>query len=558
LASKIILYLKMKIMKKIPVIFSFIGLALLSACNKEKLNIVNPNSPTSASLLTESGIKSFALGLINRQLGNVTNAGSVNLLVVGLVHESTMGDETFQPYGNWGVRWSNQVYSVILPSGTTVINPFGVTQLESLKGFNSRQAGDRNAFLYTWFWAYNYIAQCNTLLTALDNPGLSLSGDAAAKKAVLKAWALWWKGCAYSRVGSLYIAGLKVDNAGVTNPNYVSSADMIIEANKTLDAAAAALNGITANADYTETFKSITASYNFPNDVLTPSMWAHSINTMKARNLIANKKTAVMTPADWTAVLALTNNGIVASDKVFKMGMTPDGVNDVSGNFAHPLALIGTNNEFNFVSERLIQEYKTGDARLAKNFTLRNLADRYAPNIRSRGLQFGTRWAVNNVEDGGLYATNNNAGSLPLFGSYEENALTAAEALINSAQIESGLALVDQVRSAQGAGIASVAGTSLTLAQAKEEVRRERRVSLFLRGTAFYDARRWGLTAPLSQGGGRTGAMVYLSASLIGGGVTVPDVRPCTMDYRYVDYFDVPLNELDFNSPSSTSVPVKN
>ena len=545
-------------MKKIPVIFSFIGLALLSACNKEKLNIVNPNSPTSASLLTESGIKSFALGLINRQLGNVTNAGSVNLLVVGLVHESTMGDETFQPYGNWGVRWSNQVYSVTLPSGTTVINPFGVTQLESLKGFNSRQAGDRNAFLYTWFWAYNYIAQCNTLLTALDNPGLSLSGDAAAKKAVLKAWALWWKGCAYSRVGSLYIAGLKVDNAGVTNPNYVSSADMIIEANKTLDAAAAALNGITANADYTETFKSITASYNFPNDVLTPSMWARSINTMKARNLIANKKTSVMTPADWTAVLALTNNGIVASDKVFKMGMTLDGVNDVSGNFAHPLALIGTNNEFNFVSERLIQEYKTGDARLAKNFTLRNLADRYAPNIRSRGLQFGTRWAVNNVEDGGLYATNNNAGSLPLFGSYEENALTAAEALINSAQIESGLALVDQVRSAQGAGIASVAGTSLTLAQAKEEVRRERRVSLFLRGTAFYDARRWGLTAPLSQGGGRTGAMVYLSASLIGGGVTVPDVRPCTMDYRYVDYFDVPLNELDFNSPSSTSVPVKN
>jgi hypothetical protein len=545
-------------MKKITIAFSFVGLLLLSACNKEKLNIVNPNSPTSESLLTESGIKSFALGLINRQLGNVTNAGTVNLLFVGLTHQSTMGDELFMPYGNWGVRWSNQVYSVTIPNGTTVVNPFGVTQLESLVGFNSRQAGDRNAFLYEWFWAYNYIAQCNTLLTALDNPGLSLTGDAAAKKAVLKAWALWWKGYAYSRVGSLYIAGLKVDNAGSTNPNYVSSADIITEANSTLDAAAAALNGITANDDYNATFKAITASYNFPDDILTPAMWAHSINTLKARNLIANKKTAAMTPADWAAVLALTNNGIVASDKVFRFGMTTDGVNDVSANFYHPVALIGTNNEFAFVSERLIQEYKTGDARLDANFTLRDLADRYSPNIRSRGLQFGTRWAVNNVEDGGLYATNNNGGNLALCGSYEENALTAAEALINTGQIESGLALVDQVRTFQGAGIAAVAGTGLTLAQAKEEVRRERRVALFLRGTSFYDARRWGVTAPVSAGGGRTGAMVYLSPSLLGGGATQPDVAPCTMDYRYVDYFDVPLNELDFNPPSSVSVPVKN
>ena len=546
-------------MKKITFAFSFISLLLLSACNKDKLNIVNPNSPTAESLLTESGINSFALGLINRQLGNVTNAGSVNLFVVGLVHESTMGDETFQPYGNWGVRWSNQVYSVTLPSGTTVVNPFGVTQLESLKGFNSRQAGDRNAFLYTWFWAYNYIAQCNTLLTALDDPKLSLSGDAATKKSVLKAWALWWKGYAYSRIGSLYIAGLKVDNAGITNPNYLNNKDIIVEANRNLDEAAILLNGITTvNADYTLTYKAITASYNFPNDVITPAMWLHSINTIKARNLIANKKTAVMTPADWTAVLALTNNGIAAADKVFKLGMTPDGVNDVSGNFSHPLALIGTNNEFNFVSERLIQEYKTGDARLSANFTLRDLADRYSPNIRSRGLQFGTRWAVNNVEEGGLYATNNNAGSLALYGSYEENALTAAEALINTSQIENGLALIDQVRTFQNARLAAVSGTGLTLVQAKEELRRERRVALFLRGTSFYDARRWGVTAPVSAGGGRVGGLVYLSPSLIGGGATAPDVRPATLDYRYVDYFDVPLNELDFNIPSATSVPVKN
>jgi len=549
----------MKIMKKISiVIYTIFGMLAFTSCNKDKLNIINPNSPTSASLLTESGINSFALGLINRQLGNVQNAGTSNLFMWGLVHESAMGDEIFMPYGNYGVRWSNQVYSVKIPNGTEVINPFGVTQLVSLQGFNSRQAGDRNAFLYEWFWAYNYIAQCNTLLAAVNNPALSLSGDAATKKAVLKAWALWWKGYSYSRVGSMYLAGLIINESGVTNPNYVSNAAMITEANKTMDEAVAALSGITANADYIATFKAITASYNSPNDVVTPSMWGRIVNTIKARNLLANKKVAAMTPADWASITSLTTNGIISGDKVFQFGMTPDGVNDVSANFQHLLALIGTGNEFTFVSERLIQEYKTGDARLAKNFTLRALTDRYPANIRSRGLQFGTRWAVNNVEDGGLYATNNNAGSLALCGSFEENSLMSAEALINTNQIEAGLVIVDRVRTAQGAGIAAVAGTGLNLAQAREEVRRERRVALFLRGTAFYDARRMGFTAPVSAGGGRANAMVYLPESLIGGGATVPDVRPCIMDYRYVDYFDVPLNEIDFNAPSSMSVPVKN
>lgn len=265
-----------------------------------------------------------------------------------------------------------------------------------------------------------------------------------------------------------------------------------------------------------------------------------------------------MAATDWNAVMALTANGIVASDKVFKFGMASDGNNDVTGSFFHPYVLVGTGQKFTYVSERLIQEFKPGDARLAANFTLLPIASRPPPNMRSRGLQFGTRWSVNNVEDGGKFATNNNAGSAALAGSYEENALMTAEALINTGKIENGLAIVDEVRTAQGAGIAAVAGTGLTQAQANAELRRERRVALFLRGTAFYDARRWGVTAPVADGGGRTGALVYLPTTLLGGGATEPDVRPCTMDYRYVDYFDVPLNELDFNAPSAIAVPVKN
>jgi starch-binding outer membrane protein, SusD/RagB family len=553
------LFLKFFIMKKRAILLSFIYLLFAAGCKKESLSIINPNAPTGASLLTESGIKSFALGIIQQQIGNVTNAGTVNLFMVALTHHSTMADEIIMSAGNFGGRWANQVYSVTPPlTGVPVVNPFGVTQLTSLKGFNSREAGDRNVFLYEWFWAYNYIGQCNQLLTALDNPALAFSGDAVTKKAILKAWALWWKGYACSRLGSIYIAGLIVNTAGITSHDYVSNTAIIEAANKTLDTAATVLNSITANADYEETYKAITASYNSPDDIITPEMWIHTINTIKARNIIANKKNTAMTATDWNAVMALTENGISAADNVFKFGMTADGVNDVSGNFFHPYALIGTGNEFTYVSERLIQEYKTGDARLAANFTLQPLSDRAPPNMRSRGLQFGTRWSVNNVEDGGKFATNNNAGSAALAGSYEENALMAAEALINTGQVENGLAIVDEVRTAQGAGVAAVAGTGLTQAQANTELRRERRVALFLRGTAFYDARRWGITAPVADGGGRTGALVYLPAALLGGGATEPDVRPCIMDYRYVDYFDVPLNELDFNAPSSIAVPVKN
>ncbi len=133
----------------------------------------------------------------------------------------------------------------------------------------------------------------------------------------------------------------------------------------------------------------------------------------------------------------------------------------------------------------------------------------------------------------------------------------AAEAKIRSGQdIDGGLALIDQVRMSQGAGLAAVSGTGLTQAQAIEELRRERRIGLFLRGLAFYDARRWGVIEPLSSGGGRTNAVVIVPGDLIGGSAAQP--LSCTMDYQYMDYWDVPLNELDFNTPGSGSVPVKN
>lgn len=527
-----------------------------ASCNKEKLKLINPNQPTPGlSLKSEAGVTNFALGIINKQLGNVINSGVTNLKAVADVHHSIMGDELFSPYGNWAMRWTNQVYKITLPNNSVVTNPFGVTQKTSLQGFNSRQAGDRNAFQYEWSFAYFYISQANILLQALESPDLTFSGDAATKKAALKAWALWWKGYAYSRIGSMYLAGIineKTD--GTTNGNYVDNQSIIVEANKNLDAAATALTGITANADYISIYKSITPSYNAPDDVVTPDMWKRQINTMKARNILVNKKADVMTPAEWAQIITLTNNGVQSGDKIFQQGMTADGNNDVAGSFFHLYVLVGTAQEFVLPSERLIQEYKPGDNRLTKNFYL-NPAP-YPANISSRGLQFGTRWAVKNIEDGGSFATNQNEGLLPAACSFEENVLMAAEALIRTGQIEQGLQKIDQIRNFQNAGIAAVAGTGLTQIQALEEHRKERRVALFLRGVAFYDARRWGVTAPASQGGGRSNAVVYLPATLLG--TANDEVRNCFMEYNYLDYFDVPLTEVDFNVPSAGSAPIKN
>ena len=536
---------------------AFILLLVFSACKKEKLNLLNPNLPTpTASLATEDGLKQFALGIITRSLANVPGEGITNIMTTTMVNHSIMGDEAFSPYGNWGFRWVDQVHKVTLPNGTVVVNPFGVKQQVSLQSFNSRAAGELNAFQYEWAYNYYFIAQANTLLKALENPDVVYTGDADTKRNTMKAWAQFWKAYSYSRIGSMYLAGI-INNdpgQGVTNNTFVTHDAIIAEANRVFDECLATLNSITRNASYDEVMTAIVATFNDNLNIVTPDMWKRQVNTYKARNLLVNKKVSAMTAADWNAISSLTDNGLVATDHYFKFGMTADGVTDLSNGFHHPLALIGTFQEFTFVSERLIQEYKTGDARLAKNFYLN--PSPYPANIRGRGLQFGTRWAVTNVEDGGTFATNNNQGFVPTATTYEENALMKAEALIRLGQINPGLAIVDQVRAFQNAGLAPVANTGLTQAQALEELRRERRVALFMRGVAFYDARRLGITAPAANGGGRANAWVYFPASTLG--TAGDEVRPTFMEYDYMDYWDVPQNELDFNVPPAGSPPVKN
>ncbi len=392
-------------------------------------------------------------------------------------------------------------------------------------------------------------------MQGLDNAALQFSGDAATKKALLTAWAYWWKGFAYSRIGSMYIAGVINNEAGTgfTSGNFVDHNAIITEANSNFDKAGAILSGLTETTDYDNVFKAIIPKFNLNTQIITPEMWIRQINTYKARNYLVNHKVATMTAADWTEVTNLATNGMIKGDYSFMFGMNAGGINDISRNFYHPFAIHSATRGFAWVSERFIQDFKPEDNRFTKNFKISA-----APivNLRARGIQFGTRWEVVDIEDGGSFSTRNSNGAISIGGTWEENTLTIAEAKIRTGDIEGGLALVDEVRDAQNAGLAHVAATGLSAAEALEEYRRERRIALYLRGVAFYDARRWGITGPASEGGGRANANILVPGDLIGS--TTATILPCFINYNFLDYWDVPQNELDFNVAEPGSSPVEN
>ena len=541
-------------------IFSLLVLVLtLTACKKSSLQLANPNNPTPLSLGTEAGIESFAQGIFAKWIADVPGEGSTNIMQIALMMHSNMGDEDFSPWANWGMRYSANVTSITLPApyNKTWVNPTGLSQKDILAANNSRKAGEANSTQYEWNVCNFMNIQANTLLLALDNPALKFSGDAFTKKGILKAWGYWWKGFAYSRLGSMYLSAIinNESGTGVTNGNFSDHKAVIIEGNSNFDKAAAILTTLTENADYDAVFKILVPSFNLNTKIVGPAMWIRQINTYKARNFLANSKVATMTSADWSAVSTLTAAGMVKGDNSFYFGMAAGAINDLSSNFYHPYAFHSAGNGFAWVSERLIQEFKPNDKRLASSYNIISAGP--VVNVRNRGIQFGTRYFVIDIENGGNYATDNSMGAVSIAGTWEENSLMIAEGKIRTgSDVEGGLTLVDAVRDAQGAGLNHVANTGLTLAQATEEFRIERRVALYLRGVAFYDARRWGVTTAVANGGGRAGANILVPGSLTGN--TSATIVPCLVDYNYVDYWDVPQNELDFNGAAVGSAPIKN
>src|SRR6202012_1956745 len=261
---------------------------LLGACKKSILQLNNPNSPTpQGSLPTEAGINAFAQGIFYKWIANQAGDGNLNYFDIAWYMESNMGDEDFTPYSNYGSRYPANIATITLPapSNTVVPHPSGFAPaLYILRSFNSRAAGDGNSIQYEWDCFYFVNSQANALLLALDNPALKLSGDAATKKKLLQAWAYYWKGYSYSKLGSMYIAAVIDDSPdsaaeGFTSGVYVPHDQVIDAANKNFDQAASIFASITENGDYDATFKAIIPTFNLPGNIITPAMWIRQIKS---------------------------------------------------------------------------------------------------------------------------------------------------------------------------------------------------------------------------------------------------------------------------------------
>ena len=262
---------------------------------------------------------------------------------------------------------------------------------------------------------------------------------------------------------------------------------------------------------------------------------------------IAKSSTTTMTASDWAAVLGYAKNGIKNGDIVFSGHSSSNNAVFSPGGGSVASLTTGTNTNTTFkISERFMQDFHPGDARVSNNFDM--LSTYFNPS-------FTTRYEL---IDGGNGAAGVNvygstaAGGIEVYiaGSYEENALMLAEANIMTGSIDAGLAYVDAVRTYMGAKVPAVAGTGLSQAQAMKELVQERRVALVFRGLSFYDLRRWGWIYAISNGGGSYGNTFVTSSGKV--------YTNTTIDYNFLDYWDVPADESVLNPPGAGSAATVN
>lgn len=535
-----------------------IGLLCMSfsigACKKQ-LDITNTNQPTPSSANSESGVVSLAQGSIYRN-------GFYDLKYTDGVYgrfwagatgfQELMGDIIGAEAANAFMNQIGCPNKVTLDNSTVVLNPSAInTQYALLRSINSNSQGGSNPTYYEWAYMYNMLTAANGVLDIAATTNFTGAG-AATKKATVQAWAYWWKGYAYARLGSIYYAGI-IQNANTasasTNGNYVTKEAIIAESNSNFDKAATAIAAAASATDYDAILGALIPEYlqMGKGGIFTPTMWLHNINTMKARNILVNTTKAAMSPAQWASVLSLVNNGITSSDFVFT------GRTDAAGDFlgttvADKAQSAGVATGTYKISERWVQDFRAGDKRKANNV-------RTLPSVgifnTDRGNVFNTRYSLTNGGSGlpGVIVYSNTAAGaneITLAGSYEENELMKAEALIQTSMVDAGVAAINNVRNYQGAGLTAL-GSGLTQAGAYEELRSERRIALAFKGLSFYDARRWEIIAPDNS---RTGAVVLSSSGVVNTNATV--------NYGYLDYWDVPDNELAYNPAAAGSAPVVN
>lgn len=541
----------------------FASIILLGgSCKKSELDVKNPNNPSPVDASTETGIKSLAVGAVYQNgfagISDSRYTGSFlgsNYFFLAPAYHDLMADVVSAEAAN---NITNQVGVpdyVIMDNGTKITNSAPAKSVVKIN--NSRTKAGLSMVYFEWAWMYYLNNACNGVLSLVDNT--TFTADADSKKNAIKAWCYFWKGYAYAHIGSIYYAGLIKDDYKAdlsTSNEYKSSTDMIAASNANFDKAIAALNAVTSTASFASVMGALIPSQCQvgKGGVLTTTMFIHNINTMKARNILVNKRVKDMTAADWTSILALTANGINSTDLVMtgRSAATNSFLSATGGS----VAALTTGNPASTtykMSERLIQDYPAGDKRLSGNYIV-------SPVYLNQkgGFTYSTRYRL--LDSGGLSKTYTSASltskvvgqyELYIAGTYEENELMKAEANIKLGNVALGLQSVDAVRTYQGAGVPAVSGVITDAVLAYEELRKERRVGLLFRQVSLYDARRWGVLDDISTGGGRTNCVVvdYITGALN---------TKATINYNFVDYWDVPDDETSLNPPSASSAPVKN
>jgi starch-binding outer membrane protein, SusD/RagB family len=538
------------------------------SCSKKELNVGNPNSPTVASDVTnESSLISYAKGAV--YINGFQSANAFNWLGSGYFslsygYSELLADMVSSTDANEIINTVNIPSYVTLDDGTKFPATPNQPNYQLLRVGNTRAAtaAGYNPLYYQWCNMYILNGACNTILATIPTVP-NLSPDAVS---TFEAWAYFWKGYAYSVIGTQYIAGLEVNTAGATNNNYVIRDSIINQSNYWFGQAASVLAGLGSGSSDYNTVLSGLIPYDFAHTphggVLTPAMWIRNINTMLARNILENKLAPFvngnlnasisgasipsMSQSDWQNVLTLAGNGIQTGDYVFSA--TSSNVNSLYGQTSGNVSLMaaGPNTTTVFVvGLRMIQNFNANDKRLSLNFSQTPadifLNDYFSSTVSLNNTDNGSGGTVYNYgdQDQGAYETF-------IAGSWEENQLMLAEANLRLGNTAPGLAQIDAVRTYQGAGVASVAGITDATAAYKELVK-ERRVALFGRGVSFWDARRWGWTYDISQGGGSYGNMFLYTPS---SGNPVMNTN-ATFNYNYMDYWDVPADEVQLNPPAS-------
>lgn len=559
--------------------YKFIRAAALVTCIlgatscKDQLDIGNPNAPTlAANVTTESGLLQLALGgvYINGFLnGDAWLGNSYFSLPMG--YNELIADNVGASASNNQVTTVGQPDYFTYPNGTRKTNPSPAIGI--LRTYNTRAAtgAANNAIHYQWLNMYALNNAMNLILSKVED--IPFSGDAATKIATVKAWAYFWKGYAYSSIGSKYYSGLIVNEYGEKVSTYVTHDAVVAESDRQFGLAIAEIDKATNADDFAATLSELIPDQNEVGRGASMSKdeWKRNINSMLARNVLFNKlapfvnnnpnavitghsMSGVMSAADWTKVRDLSIAGIRQGDHIFTGRTT--GANDfftATGGTVAALAATNAGASTFKVSERAIQNFKPGDARFTNNFTQGGPAPLNPAQAYNNDYAYSTRYTLVSGGKGAagvwVYADRSIGNQeLVMASSWEETALMEAEAHIRLGAIETGLARIDAVRAFMGAGIANVAGTGLNAVAALQEVVMERRVALLFRGITFHDNRRWGWSYNITKGGGAYNQVI------VDGGAPITGV---TINYNFIDYWDVPAEEAVLN-PDDGSVGTRN